>query len=817
MLDAGAPAIFEATLISSSTFVVVDVSDRLNDEFQLIAVKSSTSQEKEHILDAALSLSSAPTIPTNERFTMPRLLPLGRTCTVVLLALFVLANVVRAQESGRLVLPRLDGRIQLDGLSDEPAWEVVRPWLPTQYEPDNGAPPTEHTEFLVAYDDDYIYFALRGYDRDSTGIRSNTLYRDRLSGDDHFEILLDTFNDNETAVLFTTTPGGIRKDAAISNDASGGGIASGGWINGDFNTFWDVETVVNQQGWFAEMRVPFTSLRFQDENGQVVMGIILQRKVARKTERLVYPAVQSDANWAFLKPSRAQKIVLEGIRPRKPLYVTPYGLGGVEQSFLLNDAGTGYPREDDLKAEAGVDLKYGLTNNMTLDLTVNTDFAQVEADDQQINLTRFSLFFPEKRQFFQERASIFEFRTGGLSRLFHSRRIGLTELGRPVRIIGGARLVGRWGGWDAGFLNMQTAESETLPSENFGVLRLRRQVLNAYSYAGAMVTSRIGMDGSYNFAYGLDGVVRVAGDDYLTLQWAQTFDRRQIDSGNLDLVNSGRFTAEIERRRRRGLGYNAVVAWAGAAYNPGVGFTQRNNFTLLDGAVSYTWLPGEASSLIWHTLGLAGFAFVRNGDRSIESAEVGPEWEFSGKSGAGGSLEAKALFEDLLIPFPLTEGVVVPAGSYTFFRVGASYHVSHTRLFQLRPRVEAGTFYDGWQAAAQVSPILYASPHLELSGFYRFDRIRFPDRDQGFDAHLARLRIGTALNTKVSANAFIQFNSAINTVSANIRFRYNFREGNDLWIVYDEGMNTDRYRLTPTLPFTNIRTLLVKYTHTFQL
>ncbi len=723
---------------------------------------------------------------------MPQLLPLRRTCTAVLLAQLVLVPAVWAQGSGRLVLPHLDGPIQLDGLSDEPAWEAVEPWLPTQYEPDNGAPPTERTEFLVAYDDEYIYFALRGYDRDSTGIRYNGLYRDRLSGDDHFEILLDTFNDNETAVLFTTTPGGIRIDAAISNDASGGGIASGGWINGDFNTFWDVETAVNQEGWFAEMRVPFTSLRFQDQDGQVVMGIALQRKVARKTERLVFPPVPSIANWAFLKPSLAQKIVLEGIRPRKPLYV-------------------------DLKGEVGGDLKYGLTNNLTLDLTVNTDFAQVEADDQQVNLTRFSLFFPEKRQFFQERAGIFDFRTGGLSRLFHSRRVGLTEDGQPVRILGGARLVGRWGRWDVGFFDMQTADSETLPSENFGVLRLRRQVFNAYSYAGAMVTSRVGTDGSYNLAYGLDGVVRLAGDDYLTLQWAQTFDHEQIDDGTLDLVHSGRFTAEIERRRRRGLGYNAAVAWAGPAYDPGIGFTQRNDFTLLDDAVSYTWLPGEASSLIWHTLGLAGFAFVRNGDRSIESAEVGPEWDFAAKSGAGGSLEAKVLFEELPIPFALSEEAVVPAGSYTFFRVGASYHVSHTRLFQLRPRVEAGTFFDGWQATAEVSPIWYVSPHLELAGSYRFNRIRFPDRDQRFDAHLARLRIGTALNTKVSTNAFIQFNSATNTVSANVRFRYNFREGNDLWIVYNEGMNTDRHRLTPTLPFTDTRTILVKYTYTFHL
>jgi hypothetical protein len=742
---------------------------------------------------------------------------LARSGLLALLVQLGLGPVAWAQGSGRLVLPHLDGPIRLDGLSNEPAWQAVRPWLPTQYEPDNGAPPTERTEFLVAYDDDYLYFALRGYDRDSTGIRSNTLYRDRLSGDDHFEILLDTFNDNETGLVFTTTPGGIRKDAAISHDASGGDINSGEWINGDFNTFWDVATVVNGEGWFAEMRVPFTSLRFQERDGQVVMGIILQRKVARKTERLVFPSVARVADWAFLKPSLAQKIVLEGIRPSKPLYVTPYGLTGLEQTFRLNDAGTGYPRADQLKAEAGVDLKHGFSNNLTMDLTVNTDFAQVEADDQQVNLTRFSLFYPEKRQFFQERASVFEFRTGGLSRLFHSRRIGLTDQGEPVRLYGGARLIGRSGGWDVGFLDMQTAESDSLPSENFGVLRLRRQVFNPYSYAGAMVTSRVGLDGSYNLAYGLDGVVRVAGDDYLTVEWAQSFDHAQIDAGELGLVNSGTFAAELGRRTRSKWGYDAVVAWAGPAYNPGIGFTQRNDFTLFDDAISYTWLPSQASSLILHTLGLAGFVFLRNPDGSVESAEVGPEWQFDAKSGAGGSAETRLVYEDLLVPFVLSPDAYVPPGSYTFFRAGASYHVSHTRLFQVNPHVEAGTFYDGWQATADITPTWYVSPHLELSGFYQFTRIHFPARDQQLDVHLARLRIGTAVNTKLSTNAFVQFNNTTHSVSANVRFRYNFREGNDFWIVYNTDVNTDRHRLAPTLPFTDTRTALVKYTYTFHM
>ena len=249
-------------------------------------------------------------------------------------------------------IPKLSESIVLDGLSNESAWDTVTPFIPVQYEPDNGAPATERTEFLVAYDDDYLYLALRGYDSDPNGLRANTLYRDRLSGDDHFEILLDTFNDNETGVLFTTTPLGNRLDAAISNDASGGGIATGGWINRDFNTFWDVNTVRSDSGWFAELRIPFSSLRFQDVDGTVTMGITLQRKVARKTERVVYPHVPSIANWAFLKPSLAKKIILRGIESSNPVYFTAYGLGGLNMSSDSNS---------DRSLQAGGDFKYGLT------------------------------------------------------------------------------------------------------------------------------------------------------------------------------------------------------------------------------------------------------------------------------------------------------------------------------------------------------------------------------------------------------------------------------------------------------------------------
>lgn len=743
-----------------------------------------------------------------------------RTWISLFVALLGSTPLARGQDSV-MVLPRFEGAFVFDGLPDEPGWATVPPLPVIQYEPFAGAPPTERTEIRFAYDEDYFYASMAAYDRDApAGIRANTLYRDRLSGDDHFEFLLDTFNDNETALLFNTTPAGNRREAALLNDASGGGIADGGWINVDYNTFWDVKSQITDAGWFTEVRIPFSSLRFQEsEDGHVVMGLAVQRKIARRSERLVFPAATPDVDWAFLKPSRAQKILLQGIHPSKPLYLTPYALGGLGRSAHLGEAGTAYRHEDDLQGDLGFDLKYGLTNNLTLDVTVNTDFAQAEADDQQVNLTRFSLFYPEKRSFFQERSGVFAFRTGGESRLFHSRRIGLTETGEPVPILGGARLVGRVGAWDVGVLDVQTAESGPLPSENFGVFRLRRRVFNAYSYAGGIATSRLGLDGTYNLAYGLDGVFRLYGDDYLALQWAHTFDDANLGTEGYDLLDGGRFRFALERRRRRGFGYDTSLLWSGSFYEPGVGFVQRQDFTLVNNTFAYTWMPGEEAGLIWHRLQVAGAVFLRNADGSAESAEVEPSWSFSTTTLASGAVESAWHFEDLLAPFCLSEDTCVPVGHYTFANVGLAYGLPRTNLRQIGGRVELGTFYDGWQASINLTPTWYVSPHLELGGTYRYDHIRFPERDQSFDAHLARLRIGTALNTKLSTNAFLQYNTAAAAFSANLRFRYNFREGNDLWIVYNEGLNTDvdRYLDRPPLPRLDNRTLLIKYTYTFRI
>ena len=406
-----------------------------------------------------------------------------RIITTFFITLCVVGGFVFSVPPEQIVLQRIEGPITLDGVIDEPGWEKIVPFQLIQHAPNFGENPTEKTVVLVAHDDEYLYLAGYLYDSEPSKILDATKQRDtQAAATDFFGIVIDSFCDKENGLAFFTTPTGLRWDATIAND----GVTDRPNempFGMSWDTFWDVAVSRNEEGWFAEFRIPFSSLRFQDEEGRVVMGIISWRWIARKNEIHVFPSISPDSGaWSMIKPSLSQEVTMQDVRPKKPLYITPYILGGHGRAYELNDAETDYLREDDPVFEAGLDIKYGITSNFTADITVNTDFAQVEADDVQVNLTRFSLFFPEKRRFFLERASTFEFRFGGPNRLFYSRRIGINEdTDDMVRIYGGARLVGRVGGWDLGFLNMQTAKVEGLPSENYGVLRIRRRIFNPFS------------------------------------------------------------------------------------------------------------------------------------------------------------------------------------------------------------------------------------------------------------------------------------------------------------------------------------------------
>ncbi len=710
-------------------------------------------------------------------------------------------------------IQRIKSPVELDGLSNETAWEDIKSFPLRMKQPNFGSEPSERTEILLGYDDDYLYAAGRSYDSVPSKIQAPSFLRDFWNyTTDAMVIILDTFKDNENAVVFFTTPTGTRTDVNILNDAVGAPTVN---ANASWNTFWDVATVCNDEGWFAEMRIPFSSIRFEDRDGQTIMGLTAYRFIARKNELTTFPLIPEKFGfWGAFKPSQTQKVLFEGIKSHNPLYITPYLLGGLGQSNELNDTETAYEKNNEFAHEVGLDIKYGLTNNLTLDVTLNTDFAQVEADDQQINLTRYSLFFPEKRLFFQERQGNFDFLFEDDNRLFNSRRIGIHE-GEKVRIYGGARVVGRAGPWDIGFLNMQTEKFEDLLSENFNVLRLRKQVINSYSYIGGMVTSRIGNKNSWNTAYGIDGIFRLFRYDYLTVKLAQSFENDK--KNQLLALEPSKIYVNWNRRGNKGLGYNLSYSRSGDDFNPGIGYERRDNYSRFGDMIQYGWVPGKESRLQNHQVYINGITFIRNMDGKIESSEIGPGWKFLTKKGSEGYISFNQYIEDVTNSFSFSDDADVPTGRYTFYGIKSSFKTRRASLYKVTTIIDAGSFYDGRRFTITLIPRADISKHLQLIGRYQLNAVEFPDRNQKFIGHIGWLKVSAFLNTKLSLVSLVQYNSANNKIITNIRFRYNPREGNDFYIVYDEGLNAYRNREIPVLPLTSICTILLKYSYTFNI
>ena len=727
-------------------------------------------------------------------------------CVALVALVAPLASPAGAQQSDALPpleLQRLSAPLTFDGTPDEAAWQAIAPLPLTLYAPVFRGTPTQRTEIRVAYDDEFFYAAGWFWDEDPSGIRVNSLYRDRWNGDDALAIYLDTFNDNRSAKWFGITPAGMRFDQLVSDD--------GATLNGSWDAFWSARTTVTDSGWFAEVRIPFSTLGFRtDVDGNVVMGLTVTRLVSRLEERVTFPAI--DPRFEFRRPSVARDVVLRDVRTRRPLYVTPYALTGIERHAGTGATGNFTNRET--SREIGLDVRYPLSGNLTLDLTANTDFAQVEADDQQVNLDRFPLFFPERRRFFQEGSGIFDFTTGGSSRLFHSRRIGLTSAFQPVPVIGGVRLVGRAGAWDIGLLEMQTEELGASPSENFGVLRLRRPVLNAWSTAGMMLTTYAGA-GRRNTALGADASLRIHGDDYLTMKVVSTVDDAEGDG--VSAADRSHLYGQLERRTGRGLAYTLSVSRSGENYLPELGFLPRRDYWSAN--VVANWFRFTDSHprfrRVWP--GALAFTTFRNRDGALESAQYAFWVQWETKAGGGGWLEPKWFHEDVLEAFPVGDAVI-PPGRYDFADFQVYLHMPSGSRLRATLDARAGTYFDGTRAQAILSPTWNASRHLELGGDYQVSLLRFPDRNQSTDIHVARLRIRTALDARMSANALVQYNSTSDRMDLNFRLRYAFAEGTDLWLVYNEGLDTERTReLGVPSPFSLARSFILKYSHTLQM
>ena len=533
-----------------------------------------------------------------------------------------------AQDDNRYRVTKLPSPITFDGVLDEEAWQMLEPLDHGVYLPSYGGTAKVNSEFFLTYDDKYIYLGGNLY-ADPADISDTGKSRDLFKpNNDYYGLILDTFNDSENGLAFFTSPSGLRLDFTIFNDAQGQFP-----INTTWNTFWDVRTSKSDEGWFTELRVPFSSLRFQDDDGEVTMGFITWRWIPSLTEEHIYPMVPNDlGEWSSMKPSSGKKVVFEGVYSQKPAYFAPYLLTGIERENELNDSESSYIESVSPKLNAGFDFKYGITSNLTMDITVNPDFAQVEVDDQQVNLTRFSLFFPEKRLFFQERASIFSFNMGGPNTIFYSRRIGLYE-DEIVPIYGGVRLNGRVGKWDLGFLDMQTAKTDSLASTNYGVLRLRKQIINSNSYVGTMVANQIDVNGQYNTAVGVDGIFKLYRDHYMNINYAQTYENDGIS--NVLTTDHSKLQTTLERRSNRGFGYDLSYSYVGPDYNPAMGFELREDYTRFGNRIWWAWLPGENSNLINHQVYVLGSIFKKNADWSTESSNYGLGWKFQSKTNWG--------------------------------------------------------------------------------------------------------------------------------------------------------------------------------------
>lgn len=699
--------------------------------------------------------------------------------------------------------------MELDGRSDETAWQEVPPLPVVMYWPEFRGEMTERTEIRIAYDDDYLWASGRFYDSDPEGVRGNSLYRDRWDGDDAFDLVVDGFNDDETALKFTTTPLGVRLDEEIRNDAEfGGGVRP---INRDWDGFWDAAVEITDEGWFAELRIPWSSLGFEPRDAGVVMGIIAGRYIARKDEKHLFPAIPPEWDLGDFKPSRARDVVLRGVEAESPFYVTPYALAGaVRDRSAAAEAGAADVATE-TPGEVGLDVRYGLSSNLTLDLTYNTDFSTVESDVEVVNTGRFDLFFPEKRRFFQERSSVFQFVHGDEGRLFHSRRIGLDDDGRPVPVLGGVRLAGRWGEWDVGVLDMQVEGDGDEPWQNAAVGRIRRSVLNDRSSVGAMLTSLRDGEGRWDLAAGLDASLNPFGDEYLTVQWAGSAN----DGVEASLPDRSLARVYWERRAVNGLGYFLDVTRSGNAYEPALGFERRDDFTSFKGRATYGWQPGDGSAVSRHRLFLTGRAFLRNRDGSLESALLRQRWSAAFRGGSFLNVALNWAHEDLDEPLELDDDAVVPAGSYFGPDLFVFYTLGSASDFTLSTELWTGRFMDGWRGFALLAPGWVLSRHLSAGLEYEFHRLWFPSRDQRFDADVARLRLRAALDTHLSADAFLQYNRAADRTSGNLRLRYHFSEGRDLFLVWNEVRDLGPIG-EELAPFGRVdRRLLLKYSYTF--
>lgn len=726
---------------------------------------------------------------------------------VLIFILLLLEEKASAQQT--LSLRKHDAVITIDGRVDEPIWEEIDVLPLTQKVPNSGADPSQKTELRITYDSEFLYLSGRMYDDDSDKIVANSKKRDDFTENTEWcGFLIDSYNDRENALAFYVTPHGSRLDMAISNDAQGANPFNVSW-----NTYWDGAATRDEKGWYAEIKVPFKNLPFEVAGDQVVMGITAWRYYARNDETDIFPSRDLTTGSSF-RASLTQQFIFKGINRANPVYVTPYVLGGVSLLNAHSGNSTDYSSQQAYKKEAGLDVKLGLSSNATMDITLNTDFAQVEVDDQQVNLTRFNVFFPEKRLFFQERASLFDFNFGLFDKVFYTRRIGIAD-GRPTRIYGGLRTFGRFGNLESGLISMQTAPQGGAESENFSVFRVRQRAFNENSTIGAIVTNRTDFKGAYNTVYGLDATVRYFKQNYLAVRWAQSFGS-ELGNDALSL-NPTKYYIELSRRSLQGFTYNVNYGSAGRAYKPAVGFEQRDDFSKLNYRLAYYVFPRKKASIIQYGPYFSGDFIWGNSTGILESRNLNLGFDAFSKSGWYYNVEYRPYREVLPQALGLPGGVDIESGTYHFNSVLGIVQSPSSYKLSFMLSVGTGGFYDGKKTSLWFMPFFNWTEDLSIEGSYQYNYLTFPETQETVGVQLTQLKVLYTLNTKIAVSGFVQHNNLQKRFQNGFRIRYNPKEGNDFYFVFNGDLNHDRDRAEPSLPLSLESTFLVKYSHTFHL
>lgn len=653
----------------------------------------------------------------------------------------------------RTVVPKMEAAIHFDGFVDPLEWGSIDTLPLVSHWPAFSSVPGTRTAFRVAYDEKFLYFSVVCYD-DPAYIQGPYFERDKWEMTmDEIGLILDTYNDNENALVFCVSPTGSRIDVSVRNDAQGFEPIDKSW-----NTYWEAKVTLNDEGWMAEVRIPFSSLRFQKENDLTTMGLIAYRHRPFGKQMDIYPAITNDWGfWSFAKPSRAQDVSFSGIQNKRPWFTSPYLLSRLGYHHNRLPDSPGFEKISDNKLDVGLDIQHAVSNNMNLDITVNTDFAQVEADDQVVNLSRFSLFFPEKRKFFLERSSIMEFSFENNNRLFYSRRIGIND-GNLIPLWGGLRLVGRIKSFDVGAMTMQSREKFDFPSENFGVLRLRKRISENNSYVGGIITSRTDFTGNTNLTYGLDGIIKLFKDDYLKVNLAQCWQSQYTDSGSIVPDSRNRIYVQWEDRSRVGFNYSLSYSQVDLNFEPGLGFEMRKNFKALGDRISYGWYPGEKSSLYYLEFTVNSQIYFSNTSNRLETFLVSPFIQLEWDNRSIVQFTYCRFLDNPPVAFNLSHEIVIQPGKYVNNDLTVLYRSPRVKLLNSSFTFNFGNFYGGKRFSASVTPTYTISKYITLLGFYEFNRINFGNSPY-YISHVGRLKISSSLNVKLSMNAFVQYNS----------------------------------------------------------